>query len=77
MTKSKPTGPSRLETVLAYTGAGIIGLSLLFIVIILVRSYFGDASEIAFPLVALPIGFVLVLLMLFLSARRKGRENNQ
>jgi len=77
MTKSKPSGPSRLETVLAYMGVGIIGLSLLSIVIVLIRSFFGEASEIAFPLIALPIGFVVILLLLFLSARRKGRENKQ
>lgn len=81
MTKSKPSGPSRLETVLAYMGAGIIGLSLLSIVITLVRSFFGETTNLALfaqiPLIALPIGFVLVLVLLFLSVRRKGRENKQ
>ena len=81
MTKSKPSGPSRLETVLAYMGAGIIGLSLLSIVITLVRSSFGETTNLALfaqiPLIALPIGFVLVLVLLFLSVRRKGRENKQ
>jgi len=81
MTKSKPSGPSRLETVLAYMGAGIIGLSLLYIVITLVRSFFGETTNLALfaqiPLIALPIGFVLVLVLLFLSVRRKGRENKQ
>jgi len=81
MTKSKPSGPSRLETVLAYMGAGIIGLSLVSIVITLVRSFFGETTNLALfaqiPLIALPIGFVLVLVLLFLSVRRKGRENKQ
>jgi hypothetical protein len=81
MTKFKPSGPSRLETFLAYMGAGIIGLSLLSIVITLVRSFFGETTNLAIfaqiPLIALPIGLVLVLLMLFLSSRRKGRENKQ
>jgi hypothetical protein len=81
MTKSKPSGPSRLETVLAYMGAGIIGISLLSIVITLVRSFFGESTNLALfaqiPLIALPIGFVLVLVLLFLSVRRKGRENKQ
>jgi hypothetical protein len=81
MTKFKPSGPSRLETFLAYVGAGIIGLSLLSIVITLVRSFFGETTNLAIfaqiPLIALPIGLVLVLLMLFLSSRRKGRENKQ
>jgi hypothetical protein len=81
MTKSKPSGPSRLETVLAYMGASIIGLSLLSIVITLVRSFFGETSNLAIfaqiPLIALPAGFVLVLVLLVLSVRRKGRENKQ
>jgi TRAP-type C4-dicarboxylate transport system permease small subunit len=67
--------------VLAYMGAGIIGLSLLSIVITLVRSFFGESTNLALfaqiPLIALPIGFVLVLFLLFLSVRRKGRENQQ
>jgi TRAP-type C4-dicarboxylate transport system permease small subunit len=62
-------------------GAGIIGLSLLSIVITLVRSFFGESTNLALfaqiPLIALPIGFVLVLFLLFLSVRRKGRENQQ
>ena len=62
-------------------GAGIIGLSLLSIVVTLVRSFFGETTNLALfaqiPLIALPIGFVLVLFLLFLSVRRKGRENKQ
>jgi hypothetical protein len=81
MTKSKPLGPSRLETVLAYMGTSIIGLSLLSIVITLVRSFFGQTSNLAIfaqiPLIALPLGFLMVVLLLALSIRRKGRENKQ
>lgn len=79
MTKSKPSGPSRVETVLAYMGAGIIGLSLLSIIVTLVSSYFGAANNLALfaqiPLLGLPIGFVLIMVLLFLALRRKGREN--
>jgi TRAP-type C4-dicarboxylate transport system permease small subunit len=81
MTKSKPSGPSRLETILAYMGAGVIGLSLLSIAITLVRSFFGDTTNLALfaqiPLIALPIGFLIILLLLVLSALRKGREAKQ
>ena len=81
MTKSKPAGPSRLETILAFMGAGIIGLSLLSIVITLVRSFFGATTTWAIfaqiPLIALPIGFLLVIVLLLVSARRKGRESKQ
>lgn len=79
MTKSKPQGPSRLETVLAYMGAGVIGLSLLSIIITLVSSYLGAETNLVLfaqiPLIGLPVGFVLVMLLLFLALRRKGREN--
>jgi hypothetical protein len=60
-------------------GAGIIGLSLLSIVVTLVSSYFGAATNLAIfaqiPLLGLPFGFVLVMVLLFLAIRRKGREN--
>ena len=79
MTKSKPQGPSRLETVLAYMGAGVIGLSLLSIIITLVSSYLGAETNLVLfaqiPLIGLPVGFVMVMLLLFLALRRKGREN--
>jgi hypothetical protein len=79
MTKSEPKGPSRVETVLAYMGAGIIGLSLLSIVITLVSSYLGAKTNLAIfaqiPLLGLPVGFMLVMALLILALRRKGREN--
>lgn len=79
MTKSDSQGPSRVETVLAYMGAGIIGLSLLSIVITLVSSYLGAKTNLAIfaqiPLLGLPIGFILVMALLVLALRRKGREN--
>lgn len=79
MTKSESPGPSRLETTLAYMGAGIIGLSLVSIMITLVSSYLGSTSNLAIfaqiPLLGLPTGFVLIMVLLGLALRRKGREN--
>lgn len=79
MTKSQPSGPSRLETTLAYMGAGIIGLSLVSILITLVSSYFGATTNLAIfaqiPLLGMPLGFIMVMVLLFLALRRKGREN--
>jgi hypothetical protein len=81
MTKSQPAGPSRVETVLAYMGVGIIGLSLVSIAITLISSYFGLKTNLALfaqiPLIGLPIGFVLVMALLILALRRKGRENKK
>lgn len=78
MTKSEPNGPSRVETVLAYMGAGVIGVSLLSIFVTLAGSYFGATTLALFaqiPLLGLPFGFILILILLFLALRRKGREN--
>jgi len=81
MTKSEPTGPSRLETILAYMGAGVIGISLISIFVALIGSYFGGMSNLPLfaqiPLIGLPIGFVLVMWLLVLALRRKGRENRK
>ena len=79
MTKSESPGPSRLETTLAYMGAGIIGLSLVSILITLVASYLGSTTILALfsqiPLLGVPAGFVLIMVLLGLALSRKGREN--
>jgi hypothetical protein len=78
MTKSEPTGPSRVETILAYMGAGVIGVSLVSIMVTLLGTYFGATNLALFAqisLIGMPIGFVFVLVLLFLALRRKGREN--
>jgi hypothetical protein len=81
MTKSKQSGPSRLETMLGFLGVGTIGLSLLCIAITLAGSFFGVTSYLAIfaqiPLIGLPIGFLLVIALLVLAGFRKGREAKQ
>jgi hypothetical protein len=60
-------------------GAGIIGLSLVSIMITLVSSYLGSSTNLAIfaqiPLLGMPTGFVLIMVLLGLALRRKGREN--
>jgi hypothetical protein len=60
-------------------GAGIIGLSLVSIMITLVASYLGSSTNLAIfaqiPLLGMPTGFVLIMVLLGLALRRKGREN--
>jgi hypothetical protein len=62
-------------------GAGIIGISLISIFVALLGSYFGGMTNLALfaqiPLIGLPIGFVLVMWLLVLALRRKGRENRK
>ena len=81
MTKSEASGPSRLETTLAYMGAGIIGLSLVSIMITLIASFFGSTTNLAvfaqIPLLGMPAGFILIMVLLILALRRKGRENKR
>jgi hypothetical protein len=81
MTKSEAAGPSRLETTLAYMGAGIIGLSLASIMITLVASFFGSTTNLAIfaqiPLLGMPAGFVMIMVLLGLALARKGRENKR
>jgi hypothetical protein len=81
MTKSQGSGPSKLETMLAYMGAGIIGLSLVSIMITLVASFFGSTTNFAIfaqiPLLGMPAGFIMIMVLLGLALARKGRENKR
>lgn len=82
MTKSQVFGPSRAETVLAYAGSGIILFSLVLILIAVALNLLGEDTEniavyAQVPIITAPIGFVLILVLLILAARRKGRENKQ
>jgi hypothetical protein len=62
-------------------GVGIIGLSLVSITVTLLGSYFGLKTNLVLfaqiPLLGLPTGFLLVMILLFLALRRKGRENKE
>lgn len=80
MTKDETPAPNRLETLLAYMGAGVIGLSLVSLVIAMVTRLIG-AQPIAIlsqlPLIGLPVGFVLVITLLIVSLVRRSRENQR
>jgi hypothetical protein len=62
-------------------GAGIIGLSLVSIMITLLASFFGSTTNLAIfaqiPLLGMPAGFILIMVLLGLALRRKGRENKR
>jgi len=58
--------------------AGVIGFSVLAIILILAASLFHftvPAMVMALPLVGLPLGFLLVIGLLVSSMIRKSREN--
>jgi hypothetical protein len=62
-------------------GAGIICLSLVSIMITLVASFFGSTTNLAIfaqiPLLGMPAGFILIMVLLGLALARKGRENKK
>lgn len=77
MAKTEST-PSRLESILAFMAAGVIGVSLLTMLVALLSRLLNVnpwpiLTQI--PLIGLPFGFVIILVLLFVSMRRRTREN--
>lgn len=72
------------ERILAYMIAGIIGASLLCFAAFLIASLVGVRGEalsqgiwpavVIFPLIGLPIGLVLIIVLLFINLRRRAKE---
>lgn len=77
MTKSG--APSKFETSLAYAAVGLIATSLLTLLVNLLLAWFGVNEKPAilaqFVLIGLPLGFLLIIWLLILAARRRAREN--
>jgi hypothetical protein len=74
--------PNRVERILAYMVASAIGLSILaFLAIIIARAAgLKSADEgvwpavFMLPLIGLPIGFILIVVLLVMTFVRRGRE---
>jgi hypothetical protein len=69
---------SRLENTIAYTIAGLIGLSILSILAIMVMTVFFPGSPsipilVSFPWVALPASALLIIFLLVLQIRSKAK----
>lgn len=83
MNDNNPASINRTERVLAYTIASIVGLSILsFLAVILgtalgVRDFSAGLwpTVLIFPLFGLPVGFVLIIVLLVVGARRRARES--
>lgn len=71
--------PSRPETILAYSAIGVVGVSLvsMFVALMLQLFQFSPRPALLFqlPLVGLPVGFILILVLLIVSIIRRSREN--
>lgn len=83
MAATETQSTSRTERVLATMVASIVGLSILCFFAIILAGPLGYALEgafgyfiIAIPLVGLPIGFILMIVLISISAarRRRGEE---
>jgi uncharacterized membrane protein len=82
VTETSPVSDHRIERILAYLVASAVVLSILAFVAVIVGTAVGvrDFDEglwptvIMLPLLGLPIGFVLMIALLVVSAVRRGRE---
>jgi hypothetical protein len=71
-------GRSKLENTIAYTIAGLIGLSILSILSIMVMTVFFPGSPsipilVQFPWLALPTSALLIIVLLVIQIRSKGK----
>jgi hypothetical protein len=72
------SNPSRAESILAFMAAGVIGVSLLTMLVALLLRLFNVnpwAVLTQIPLIGLPFGFIIILVLLIVSMRRRSREN--
>jgi hypothetical protein len=71
---------NRIENVLAFMAAGVIGVSIICMAISLIYYAMGGSPIqiiAALPLVGFPIGFILVFILLITAIVRKARENRK
>ena len=69
---------SRVENVIAYMAAGMVSVSILGILVTLIAALFKfkvPAMLMAIPLIGLPLGFVLIIVLLVISIRKKSKSN--
>jgi hypothetical protein len=85
VTDQIPQTASRLERILAYMVAGVVGLSILAFIAIIIGTAVGVGKDdgfsrgiwpavITLPYFGLPLGFVLIIGLLVVSALRRGRD---
>jgi uncharacterized membrane protein len=86
MTTGSAPRDNRLERILAYMVAATVGLSILAFIAVIVGTVSGVGANDGFshgvwpavlvtPLIGLPIGFVLLVVLLVLNGIRRARES--
>ena len=84
----QPVGEHRVERVLAFMVAAIIGLSIAAFLAVMIGTLLGAVAIEGFstgiwtvvlvlPLVGLPIGFLLLVALLIINGVRRARESRQ
>ena len=82
MTSSTPVGGHRLERILAVLVAVAVGVSIVSFLAVIIGTAAGERdfggglwpTVIMTPLLGLPLGFLLLVTLLIVSAVRRGRE---
>ena len=80
--KSTPAPASRAQRVLAYMAASMILISVIAIAAVLIGAFFGMSGQFdggvwpivaLLPLIALPIGMILIIALVVVTTRRRSR----
>jgi len=88
MDRQTPTEASALQRVLAYGAMALIGFALVTIGVILAATAAGAGADHGFekgawpvivnlPIVALPLGFLLIIVLLVMSGARRSRQGRR
>ena len=88
MTSQTPQSASRLDRILAYLVAGVMGLSILAFVAVIIGTATGAGASGGFgrgvwpivltlPLFGLPLGFLIIIALLVITGVRRSREARQ
>ena len=84
MSLQQPETSQRLERVFAYMVAGVIGASILAFIVVLIGTVAGVGANdgfsqgiwpfvFTFPMIGLPLGFLLIIALMIISSRRRSR----
>jgi hypothetical protein len=76
---AKPTQPqkNRIETILAFMMAGVIGISVLAILLMLLSALFKFALPTLFallPMIGLPMGALIMIALIIVQARNRPKD---
>lgn len=88
VTNQTPHTSGRIERILAYMVAGVVGLSILAFLAIIIGTVAGAGANggfgsgawplvFTFPAIGLPVGFVAIIALMVMTGIRRSREARQ